>query len=389
MPVPTYDLFISYSSHDRPWAEKAYTDLWKAFPNIKIFWDREAIPPGGHWRTYLTDGMVNTKHLLCFWSQAAKNSIEVEPEISGFEAEVRLTPRLGGSKRLEFGVGLEGMRGGGSADLQGFPMDIFYKPADADRGTASLDSGPGLTEWKRMIRKIGDEIFRVEAARPVIAALVATTLERIPLLDQIHSLAQTPKGPTLDEFLAAFRLDWATVRPRYGPDAKEWRPFGGKETIVELLEDLRVQANSRLDPSYWFRWEYLDLVEAVKANTLNSVLTRPSVVFLDPISLYDFVTANAFRCLDRYVRQEQSVIVSLAPTRETGEDWIARALRAQSVPLLEDYFEPTIPPLISEFAKCALNVQRISEIERLVRSRIAWLDLAARKAEAKQTTGTS
>jgi hypothetical protein len=59
------------------------------------------------------------------------------------------------------------------------------------------------------------------------------------------------------------------------------------------------------------------------------------------------------------------------------------------VPLLEDYFEPTIPPLAGEFAKCAFNVQRISDIERLIRNRIAWLDLAARKAEAKQTTGTT
>ncbi|HXJ96434.1 MAG TPA: toll/interleukin-1 receptor domain-containing protein [Terriglobia bacterium] len=389
MPTPTYDLFISYSSHDRRWAEKAYTDLGRAFPTISIFWDREAIPPGRPWRTFLTDGIVNTKHLLFFWSQAAKNSNEVEPEISGFEAEVRRTPTLGGSKRVEFSVGLEGMRGAGSADLQGFPMDAYYESSAADRGISSLDSNPGLTEWKRIIRKVGDEVFRLEAARRLIAAIVATAVVRIPLLDQIHSLPQSPTGPTLDEFLTAFRVNWADVRPRYGLNALEWRPFGGAETVVELLEDLRVQANSRLDPAYWFRWEYVDLVEAVTANTVSSLVTSPSVVVLDPISLYDAVSANAFRRLDRYVRQAQSVIVSLAPTRETGEDWIARALRAQSVPLLEDYFEPAIPPLIGEFAKCALNVQRISDIERMVRSRIAWLDLTVRKAEAKQTTGTT
>ena len=59
------------------------------------------------------------------------------------------------------------------------------------------------------------------------------------------------------------------------------------------------------------------------------------------------------------------------------------------MPVLNDYFEPKIPPTGgSEFAQCAFNVQRISDIERLVRSRIASLDLAAKIAEAKETTGT-
>ena len=108
-----YDLFISYSRHDRPWAEKLYNDLTSAFPTIKVFWDRAGIPAGGTWRTILTDANVNTTHLAIFWSNDARNSIEVEPEIARCEADVRYAPKRGASKRLEFFVQLEGARGGG------------------------------------------------------------------------------------------------------------------------------------------------------------------------------------------------------------------------------------------------------------------------------------
>ena len=39
MTIPMYDLFISYSSHDRPWAERVYNDLGQSFRSINIFWD--------------------------------------------------------------------------------------------------------------------------------------------------------------------------------------------------------------------------------------------------------------------------------------------------------------------------------------------------------------
>ena len=55
-----YDLFISHSSHDRKWAERLYTDLTESFRPLRVFWDRESIPAGAHWRTLLTDANVET-----------------------------------------------------------------------------------------------------------------------------------------------------------------------------------------------------------------------------------------------------------------------------------------------------------------------------------------
>ena len=309
------------------------------------------------------------------------------PEIATFEAEVRRAPRLGLSERREFYIPLQGAPGGGLQNIQGFPaLAPFYDPNVANRGVSSLDTEPARSEWKRAIRMMGDAISNSDAAQPVIAAIVTTNQTRAPLLDQIRGLAQSPTGPTLDEFLAGYGLTWSGVSSRYGANALEWHPFGGTDTIVDLLEDLRIQANSRLDPNYWFRWEYVDLSDPNSVGRIKELNQRPSLVVVDPISLFEPLTANVFRALADYLREEHSVMASLSPVGQTGVDWFSRAIRAQSVPLLEEYFEPRIPPL-SAFAKCAFNVQRILEIERLIRGRIGSLQMAQKESEARHTTG--
>jgi hypothetical protein len=152
------------------------------------------------------------------------------------------------------------------------------------------------------------------------------------------------------------------------------------------LEDLRVQTNSHLDPRYWFRWDYLDLTDPIALGRARTLNQQASIVVVDPVSLFHIVSANTFRRLDKYLREEHSVMVSLSPVGQTGVDWFAKALQEQSVPVLNDYFEPSIPPL-GGFAKCALNVQRISDIERLVRSRLGSYYLAQNEAEARLATG--
>jgi hypothetical protein len=58
------DLFISCSSHDRPWAERLYNDLRTRFPTITVFWARDPqnLPPGADWRQMLTDNACKTTH---------------------------------------------------------------------------------------------------------------------------------------------------------------------------------------------------------------------------------------------------------------------------------------------------------------------------------------
>ena len=80
------------------------------------------------------------------------------------------------------------------------------------------------------------------------------------------------------------------------------------------------------------------------------------------------------------------MIVSLAPVPPTGSDWMGDALRHWTVPMLDDYFKPRIPPL-TRFAKCALGVQRIADLEPLVRTRIGYARLAALEEKSKAIRG--
>ena len=110
------------------------------------------------------------------------------------------------------------------------------------------------------------------------------------------------------------------------------------------------------------------------------------MVIVDPVSLFAPLVANAFRDLLKvYLRQEESVLVSLSPVSVPGVDWFATALKEQSVPVLDDFFEPSIPP-IGSFAKCAINVQRITDIERLIRSRLGSFYLAQSEIAVKSAT---
>jgi hypothetical protein len=69
-----FDLFISYSSHDRPWAARLYADLRERFPTLRIFWDRDpvAIPPAEGWAQRLKDSARTSTHLAVLWSEAKR-----------------------------------------------------------------------------------------------------------------------------------------------------------------------------------------------------------------------------------------------------------------------------------------------------------------------------
>jgi hypothetical protein len=385
--VPTYDLFISYSGFDRPWAKKLYDDLQANYPSIRTFWDQESIGAGVDWRKKLTASALTAKHLVVIWSEQAKASGEVVLEIGEFNADVRRNPKIELSERLSFAIGLDGMPGVSLELRQGFPgLAPFYKPEQEDRGIGAVDTTSADSAWRRMIRMIANAVANADAAEPIIAGIVCTNRSRFSVVEQLRTLAQHPNGLSLNEFLTQYQLTWEQVRARYGANALQWRPFGGTGTVVDLLEDLRMQANSKLNSRYWFRWEYMDLADQTYFKRIKELNQRPSLVVVDPISLFDYYTANVFRELEAYLQEEHSVMVSLSPVGESGSDWFSAAIRAQSNPLLDEYFEPPIPPR-GGFAKCVLNVQRISELERLVRGRIGAMQVKKSIAESRNITG--
>jgi hypothetical protein len=382
------DLFISYSSKDRPWAEKLYLDLRASYPSLRIFWDLDSIPAGEAWRNELQSAVRNSKHLAVFWTAYANASLEVGPEIEGFNAHRTLTPQLEGSERKGFYIPLEGDRGGGIGDYQGFDdFRAIYKPAPDDRGIGGVESGKGQADWQRMVRMIGDAVARADQAQELIAAVAATRVDAVrDLLDLTHGKRAPGTRITLDQLLAGFNMQWSDVRDRYGPSALDWRTTGDR-TIVEILESVRVRVNSKLDAADRLRWRYVDLTTDEGLDQAGSLHKLPAVVVFDPNSLYDPFCAAAMRRLNRFVLERQSVILCLSPALKTDDDVYGTCLRDLSLPLFNDYFDPEIPPIGEFAARWAPEVQRVAQIERLVRNRIRDLRFAADAAAGKATTG--
>ncbi len=71
------DIFISYSSADRPLAERVHDALTEA--GYSTFWDRE-IPPGMDWDSWIRDELTGARLVVVVWTKASTRSPNVRHE---------------------------------------------------------------------------------------------------------------------------------------------------------------------------------------------------------------------------------------------------------------------------------------------------------------------
>jgi len=71
------DIFISYSSADRPIAERVHDALTDA--GYDVFWDRE-IPPGKDWDSWIRDKLTGARLAVVLWTKASVRSPNVRHE---------------------------------------------------------------------------------------------------------------------------------------------------------------------------------------------------------------------------------------------------------------------------------------------------------------------
>jgi hypothetical protein len=384
------DLFISYSSKDRPWAERLYADLTRKFPTMRIFWDRESIPQGVDYRPILDRNAREATHFAVLWSENAKASNEVGPEIQMFQQNVLQQPTREGVSRTLFYIPLEGAYGPleGTQGVEEFRRRATYDAAVQDKGTSKLAAGSDRTEWIRLVRVIGDTFMRAHATQPVNLGLLVMNQKIADLLDPFFTIKAGPE-PTLQELLGPLGLSLQDAKDRYGADAFAWRPFGTAETVIDLLEEVRVDANSHLN-EHSFHWVPFDLLDLAMTSANGDAARKkfqdfaqmPSLVVIDPISLYHPYVLRVLPYLEEYSKREPSVIISLSPNETPSAGLVYQSLRDLGKSILEGYFFPQIPPT-GGFARCGLNLQHTTEVYRLVRSTLGLYHLQRRKAEEK------
>lgn len=370
------DLFISYSSKDRAWAKRLYDDLKLVATEMDIFWDRDpaSLPPGKPFRDQLNDKATTASHFVVLWSENAKASNEVGPEIQMFDQNKAVNPRAGGVDRTLFYVPLEGQYGPlealqGFAELRRLQTYTAGNPDDLSK----LDVQPHGNEWNRMVTIIGDTVLKADAMQPVTLAVVAMNASIVDVIDPFLNV-RLGADPSLQDVLDSVGLTLADAKSRYHATALDWRPFGTTQTVMDFMRDLRAQINGKLEPKYRFRWDPCDLVGLACTNPaefrqkLAKLGNAPSVVVIDPISLHNLVVSNAFLDLLDYAQKEQSVIVSLSPVAASPSvSRLYQALRGRGKPVLNGFFEPQVPAK-GVFARCGINVQHPLDVERLIRA---------------------
>lgn len=379
------DLFISYSSHDRPWADRLYAELRTSYPTLDIFLDHKSIPPGADWRSVLVNTARSTQNLVALWSEKAKQSNEVGPEIEAFEQNAAIAPVVNGLSRRIFYVPLEGDYGPMTAkqSFVKFKDRSLYDSAAQDRGTSHLDTAAIRPVLNECIRWIGDNVARQS---PVTLAILAMNASIINLLDPFENIQTLPGHPTLAGVLGGLGLSLPAVKQRYGSSGFEWRPFGTTQTVIDVMEEARREINPSLDAEFRFQWKELDLYgETSKAGRVEPVVqtlvsSGPSVLVVDPISLHNIVIKSLFDTLGDYFNRQEAIVISLAPHESPGLGSLLLSISEKGSPILKPYFNPFVPAT-GTFAGCGLNLGHKMELTRLVRYGLGLHHLKQKRKE--------
>ncbi len=100
------DIFISYSSLDRPWAVKLNQALQAK--GVKTFFDDRDLEAGKPWNRQLATALRESRHLVVLWSENAKTSDWVSLEIATFNTYLLAAPPEQAEQRRLISMTLQG-----------------------------------------------------------------------------------------------------------------------------------------------------------------------------------------------------------------------------------------------------------------------------------------
>jgi len=360
------DLFISYSSADRPWATQLANDLQAQ--GVACFLDTASIRKGDGWEQQILQSLNDSRHLVVLWSSNSGQSDWVSQELYRFKANIdpNGTRQTGG--RLLYAINLEGQ----NATLAAYQQYTFTSLQEAyrssPRGTMALGA-PAQQDWTKMVREIVEATTDQNARIPVpkvVFAMTKATFHADPVRPP-SSVAQ------LDDFLAKVGVSDLNLSDRYGDKPDDWKPYGTNETIAEVLDNLLhdpvIGVNTKLRdlgrPE--IRWVSVDVVNPpnLPEATFRNLSTGPCLIVIDPISIFSFYMYRRFDKLKQCFANPSAAVVLMTPfkaqptlsfLRESLIDYIGQKL--------EWYCEPI--PYQPAYGNCGINVSEPWEIRRLV-----------------------
>lgn len=368
MANPNYsrDIFISYSSLDRPWAAKLNQALQAK--GIKTFFDDRDLEAGKSWDRQLATALRDSRHLVVLWSENAKASDWVSMEIATFNTYLFAASSESSEQRRLLSLTLEGQ----NKALAGLQAITDLKDANAYGGGAD---NVNKDLWQRVVNEIALGVKKDDPSIPITLAVLAITADEVDKLQE-----DLPDLPSLTLLLNKIGIaDRNELRQFYGARRLDWKPFRGQESIEEILSRQCVAINQRLadiavrqkqtprqfrleplDPAFWTD---LKIVNLERAKLLAT--DTPSVLVIDPLSLYHNLVSKRLRDLDECFKNEKVVVMTLAPfkTPDLLEE-MSRTLQSFSLEFINEYYDPPIFPT-GWYANLGLNLSDDQNIKRL------------------------
>jgi hypothetical protein len=215
-----YDVFISYSSNDKAWAEKLFAALEGR--GLHPFLDKQRLEIGKPWERQLADALKNSQHLVVLWSNNAKQSDWVQRELALFDT-INASSQV--QQRLIF-INLEGQ----NAAYAAWQMVDDLNAAKAyTNGIDKLDAHL----WQEATKKVAQAIRSDDASIAIPAVILTMTRSDLDAL-------QSSTWQTLQQDLG---LTKEVLAQCYGDRRTDWHPFGSPDGVLQILEKLLDQIN--------------------------------------------------------------------------------------------------------------------------------------------------
>lgn len=359
------DIFISYSSADRPWATQLANDLRAAA--VTCFLDTTSIRKGEGWERQILGSLNDSRHLVVIWTSKSGQSDWVNQELYRFKANIdpNGTGQTGG--RLLYAINLEGQ----NPTLSGYQQYDFPSLQEAYRtsGAGVMTLGAqAQQDWTRMVREIAEASTDQNPRIPVSKVVFAPT-KGILQADQV---SPPVLGTQAQEFLEKVGITGGDFKDRYGDKPEQWKPYGTQETIEEILDELLhgnngVNAKLRSVGRREIKWVPEDLVTppTPSDSTLRKIGSGPCLLVIDPISLFIGYMSRRFNRLAACFTNPSAAIVLMTPFKALPTlSYLRECLTELHHPSLEGYCEPI--PYVAKYANCDINVSELWEIRRLV-----------------------
>jgi hypothetical protein len=363
-----YQVFISYNSQDRDWAEQFHLRLKK--DNVTCFWDKASLRAGDDWENVILKELQASQHILVLMSEAAKEkSSWVNRELMRFDATIN--PAKNGSNRRIMLVML---------DADDTSLNRFQKIKDlkdAKLYPGKVEDAIKTPHWNAVINQIEDAVNFDPNTIAVPVAVLALTQKRFKDLYKINFDGFADSVNKLLQSIGIDHNNAARIQAfeeRYGEKSADWKPFGGSEKINQILDTVRLQINQHIPlGGRKIRWQWIgEKFYAGDSNDASQELQSiskddPCLFIVDPVSLYDKGMVTKLWDLEQYFEDDKTAVLVLTPVILGYHPELMQLLKKTASPFYKRFYESEVR---KRYAHCGINVCDQEGIGRLLRATI-------------------